>query len=780
MQVTSGIQCNLLSPSYSTIYAPQGDAKSRFVLIQLLEGAAAWDVPTGALVTIRAAKPDGTVCFYDTNEQGESAYTVDGSTVTIELVGQVLAVPGTVLMQVDFYNADGAHLSTFTFRCQVSESAISDEDIVSSDYFSVLTSTLTEMLQIEQAVKAAYGAPLVAATAAAMTDHTRVYVYTGSESGFVNGNWYYWDGTAWASGGVYNSSAVNVDSAPTQGSTNPVSSGGTYTAIANEAAAREAADTALGDELDDVKSALNSIEDFSWSPGFINVNGNVDSASDPNRQHSDYLICPPETNIAYVAETNHSAILGISFYDENKSFISGVANNGSMGTAQTVASPKRTRYCRISTKLSIVSESYYAPATRTLEYIEKTAMNNKDDLSNRTEGFIKFGTYGSIRGQAESIDGLLYAQVVDNDYDISLYYLNAAGTETNTQWLKYFLLADYKKPTKLMIRKTDNSAMPTASANEAVRGIYLSGLATNKYVYQVSDLAYVDGTDGADTNNGINPTTAFKTIQKAIDLGYKKILVREGTYTGGINLNRKNGVDIRINKSFSAFDASTANKNPKVIIDCDSTLNNGVKCLNCADCTFEGIEVKNAVKSGWYIEKCDGIVFNDCVAHDCPTGMGFELWNTNADFINCGCYNIGTYGGSNHRDGFNLHGTGTQNFKNCWANYCEDDGISHHDACEGYVDGGEWHHCGKGGICTPTHGAKVDVSNVYAHDCGYGIYAGNDTPSLAKTFNITNCVCLNNTVKDIYVTNNTANIWNCIYETIDHNGSGTNNILSVS
>lgn len=249
MQVTSSIQCNLLTPSYATVYAPQGDTQTRFVRLQLLEGAAAWEVPAGALVTIRAAKPDGTVCFYDTNEQGESAYTVDGSTVTIELVGQVLAVPGTVLMQVDFYNADGAHLSTFTFRCQVSESAISDEAIVSSDYFSVLTETLTEMQQIAQMVKAAYGAPLVAATAAAMTDHTRVYVYTGSESGYTNGNWYYWNGTAWASGGVYNSTAVNVDASPTEGSTNPVSSGGVY-----------AADAALESEVDDLKSALGPNE----------------------------------------------------------------------------------------------------------------------------------------------------------------------------------------------------------------------------------------------------------------------------------------------------------------------------------------------------------------------------------------------------------------------------------------------------------------------------------------------------------------------------------------
>lgn len=55
------------------------------------------------------------------------------------------------------------------------------------------------------------GSPLVAGTASEMTDTSRIYVYTGSESGYTNGNWYYYDGTIWASGGVYNSTAVETD-----------------------------------------------------------------------------------------------------------------------------------------------------------------------------------------------------------------------------------------------------------------------------------------------------------------------------------------------------------------------------------------------------------------------------------------------------------------------------------------------------------------------------------------------------------------------------------------
>lgn len=52
------------------------------------------------------------------------------------------------------------------------------------------------------------GSPLVASTVAGMTDVDRVYVYTGSETGYTAGNWYFYDGTAWTSGGTYNSVAV--------------------------------------------------------------------------------------------------------------------------------------------------------------------------------------------------------------------------------------------------------------------------------------------------------------------------------------------------------------------------------------------------------------------------------------------------------------------------------------------------------------------------------------------------------------------------------------------
>ena len=87
-------------------------------------------------------------------------------------------------------------------------------------------------------IRAAVGSPLKASTVAQMKDKNKIYVYVGSESGYTNGNWYYWNGSAWTSGGVYNSVAVVTD--PTL----------TLSGVPADA-------KATGDEIGDLKSELN-------------------------------------------------------------------------------------------------------------------------------------------------------------------------------------------------------------------------------------------------------------------------------------------------------------------------------------------------------------------------------------------------------------------------------------------------------------------------------------------------------------------------------------------
>ena len=56
----------------------------------------------------------------------------------------------------------------------------------------------------------ANGSPTPVATVAEMTDESAVYLYTGSETGYTAGNWYYYDGTAWTSGGQYGGATTST------------------------------------------------------------------------------------------------------------------------------------------------------------------------------------------------------------------------------------------------------------------------------------------------------------------------------------------------------------------------------------------------------------------------------------------------------------------------------------------------------------------------------------------------------------------------------------------
>ena len=87
------------------------------------------------------------------------------------------------------------------------------------------------------ASKTDVGAPAVASTVSAMTDHNKIYVYTGSESGYTAGNWYYYDAGSWESGGVYNATAYITDK--------------TLSEVDKPADAKT-----TGDEIADLKSAL--------------------------------------------------------------------------------------------------------------------------------------------------------------------------------------------------------------------------------------------------------------------------------------------------------------------------------------------------------------------------------------------------------------------------------------------------------------------------------------------------------------------------------------------
>jgi lysophospholipase L1-like esterase len=104
----------------------------------------------------------------------------------------------------------------------------------------------------------AYAGAKAAATVADMTDHNQIYVYVGSETGYTNGNWYYWNGTAWTSGGVYNATALETD-----------------TTLTVSGAAADA--KTVGDELKNINNSAIQKYPISISKAYLDSNPQYDT-----------------------------------------------------------------------------------------------------------------------------------------------------------------------------------------------------------------------------------------------------------------------------------------------------------------------------------------------------------------------------------------------------------------------------------------------------------------------------------------------------------------------
>lgn len=131
-----------------------------------------------------------------------NAWTVNGSgQVVITETQQMTAAAGKATFELQI---DGLTHGTANFVVMV-EPSPTENAVVSDSDLSLIQEAVDAAAQIQP-----YGTPLVANTAAAMTDHDKVYVYGGSEQGYINGHWYYWDGDSWEDGGVYNSQGIGA------------------------------------------------------------------------------------------------------------------------------------------------------------------------------------------------------------------------------------------------------------------------------------------------------------------------------------------------------------------------------------------------------------------------------------------------------------------------------------------------------------------------------------------------------------------------------------------
>lgn len=134
-------------------------------------------------------------------------------------------VKGTLGFAVEFVGADYA-LKTTRGETPVLDSISGSSSVpepteqtwyieLQSQVASSLQTALDALEKSQQIINA-LATPWNASLVSEMSDTSAVYVYTGSESGYIFGNWYYHNGTEWVSGGKYASTDYLIDPTLTQ------------------------------------------------------------------------------------------------------------------------------------------------------------------------------------------------------------------------------------------------------------------------------------------------------------------------------------------------------------------------------------------------------------------------------------------------------------------------------------------------------------------------------------------------------------------------------------
>ena len=197
-----------------------------------------------------------------------------------------------------------------------------------------------------------------------------------------------------------------------------------------------------------------------------------------------------------------------------------------------------------------------------------------------------------------------------------------------------------------------------------------------------------------------------------------------------------------------------------------------IKLNGYSELVLEDIICQFSYNQNFILSNNMNMTIRNCHSKYTMLSDGFSLDNSNGNFYNCTAF-------KSRNDGFNIHAYGVTNFYNCSGYYNYDDGISHHDGCNGVVDGGEWHHNGKGGVSSPTHGAYIDIYNVECYNNNYGVYAVSASDRRQCVGRVFNSVLYDNVKADIIVEKAKVKTYNTKYTTKQISTNSNTNFIEL-
>lgn len=331
--------------------------------------------------------------------------------------------------------------------------------------------------------------------------------------------------------------------------------------------------------------ALTEIGGIKWFEDcYITLSG-VMYTDNPGRRCTDFIPCGVGVEVTFIAETAHTGVSGLTFYDGDKNVVGVNVNIGENSKEYTVTSPENTRYLRLSTgdaigwKLIFSTPAIFAALADTAKRAEEIAVtaehraiydcviNGKslepfstnefkvsrssgiDDLTISSGGYyfatVKYSTFEGIAYIGVKHDG-------GNHIDISF---SANGTTSVSEDLAPYITTETVNGMEVAKIEKGYDEYPYA----IVRIDNRSGVGT----LTVSDLRIVDGgeavksktcyvsTFGDDGNDGTidNP---LATVNQALENGASVVYMRNGIYEQTIDLGKAQSNHIKI----ASYDAT--------------------------------------------------------------------------------------------------------------------------------------------------------------------------------------------------------------------------------
>lgn len=165
----------------------QYDQSLPVIAVSLMQNGQTYTLPIGAAANIRVHKPDATY-VYNPALGCDSTRNI----VYFEVTQAMAAANGDGLAIVEIV-VDGDIAGTSLITLHFEENPVPEDAIESSDEWETI-------YELGERIIASTVTPV--STAAGMTDHNVVYLYTGTESGWNQGHMYYYNGTTWVDAGI--------------------------------------------------------------------------------------------------------------------------------------------------------------------------------------------------------------------------------------------------------------------------------------------------------------------------------------------------------------------------------------------------------------------------------------------------------------------------------------------------------------------------------------------------------------------------------------------------